>query len=225
MSDRETAYWCVNFDAGAGPMGGEERDVVLRYGLQRCLWAMQYQYRHDHHDYQENTPGGAITANWNAIGRIRPGDWCAAYLRPSTFYAVGEVITPRALARSGGQPVNRDTIGGSQKRRSHAYIDGIVEYTDAAGAFYEDFTDEWHLRNHNPDCAYCQAHPDDLEVWRYPQRIEVARWELVSARGVKVRGIVAAALSPHRRAAFRVSPEFFQRIRAALGAATEPTTT
>jgi hypothetical protein len=63
MSDHETAYWCVNFDVGAGPMGGEKREYVLSHGLRRRLWAMQYQYRHDHHDYQENIPGGAITAN------------------------------------------------------------------------------------------------------------------------------------------------------------------
>lgn len=81
MNEHDTAYWCVNFDAGAGPMGGENRDSVLIYGLRQHLWAMQYQYHHDNHDYQENSGQcGAITANWNAIKAIRPGDWCAAYL-------------------------------------------------------------------------------------------------------------------------------------------------
>jgi hypothetical protein len=138
------------------------------------------------------------------------------------FYAVGEVISPRALARRGGQPINQDTIAATKERRFHAHLDGIVEYTDAAGAFYEDFTDVWHLSNHNPDCARCKALPDDRENWRYPQRIDVARWELVCPAGVKVKGILEEALTPHRRAAFRISPEFFHRIRAALAGTAKP---
>lgn len=221
MNGRKTAYWCVNFDAGAGPQGGLDREHVLHYGLQQQLWLMQYQYHHNRHDFQDNqSQRGSITRNWKAAGGIRPNDWCAAYLRHRRFYAIGKVISRRMRPGSDGPPIYQDTIRDTLHRRSHIHFDGIVEYMDAGGAFYEDFTDEeWNLPNRNPDCAYCQARPTRQEVWRYPQRIDVAEWQQVVLSGVPVDGIATAALSSYRCAAFRVTEEFFRVITDALVAA------
>lgn len=220
MNGRKRAYWCANFDAGAGPQGGLDQGYVLQYGLQQQLWLMQYQYHHHHHDFQDSqSQRGAIARNWRAAGGIRPDDWCAAYLSHRRFYAIGKVISWRERRQS-QQPINQDRIRDTLRRRSHTHFNGIVEYTDAGGAFYEDFVDEeWNLPNHNPLCAFCQARPSRQEVWRYPQRIDVAEWQHVVLSGVRVEGIAAAALTSYRCAAFRVRREFFQLITDALVAA------
>jgi hypothetical protein len=120
---------------------------------------MQYQYRHadDGHDYQHNKNQlGAITRNWKAVKAIRPGNQCVAYLRPRSgrpgrFYAIAEVIAPRK------DGVYEDTVARTLDQRTHVYLEKTVRYTDAKGAFYEDFTDEWKLPLNNPRCRRCAS--------------------------------------------------------------------
>jgi hypothetical protein len=213
MSRSQTAYWCVNFDRDAGPLGGQAEEYVLNHGLSQHVWLMHYQYAHSGHEFQDNPhQRSAITKNWKAAGRIRPGDWLAAYLPHQRFYAVGRVIRPRK------QGTYRDTIRRTLGQRGHIHLAGaVVEYTDACGAFYEDFTDKWRLSLNNPRCASCCAHPNRRdEIWPYPQRVDVAEWQHLRTQGVRVPGIARAALSSYRCSAFPVTAGFFQAITDAL---------
>lgn len=214
-------HWCLNFDGGAGPLGGQPPEYVLAHGLERRLWLMQYQYRHrcngHDHDFQENERQlGAITRNWRAVKEIAPGNWCVAYMvprpdRPGRFYAIAEVIAPRKAR------VHPDEIERTVEERSHNCLVGTVDYTDAAGAFYEDFTDEWNLPLNNPLCAYCSGHPSALdEVWVYSQRVDVRKWQYYVSAGVEVPGLSEAAPQGYRAAAFPISERFFDQIRSEL---------
>lgn len=204
------AYWCVNFDGEAGPMGKLPKEYVLRHGLQEQAWLMHYQYSHGGHIYQGHPDQVvATTTNWRSLGGIRPGDWLAAYLPSSRFFSVGEVITRRKRERHLQQVLHRDTIARTTCQHGHRYLQGIVDYTDAS-AFYEDFTDEWSLDLTNP---YSQL----PETWAYPQRVDVAEWKHVVEDGVEVRGLAQAAPFPaYRRAAFEIPESFFEKIRVAL---------
>jgi hypothetical protein len=209
-------FWCLNFDGGAGPLGGVPAEYVLDHGIRENLWLMQYQYRHaeDGHDYQQNERQiGAITRNWRAVRDIRPGDWCVAYLRPSPerrgrFYAVAEVTEPRVPL------AHEDEVARTVRKRRHVHLDGTVGYVDAAGAFYEDFTEGWELRLNNPLCGACGMHPQRRdEVWKYPQRVAVKKWRHYVPGGVLLPGLSEAAPAGYRAAAFPTTEAFFDQIR------------
>ena len=166
------------------------------------------------HDYQEKKPPGTITKNWNAAGGIRAGDWCVAYLKHSRFYAIGKVTSPRK------QRIHQDTFERTQRDHRHIYLDGTVAYGNAEDAFYEDFTDEWDLPLNNPICASCKAHRGQRnEVWQYPQRIDVEKWEHWVQKGVPLKGLDKAVRSisgSYRIAAFKIPRFFFDKIRTTL---------
>jgi hypothetical protein len=218
MGKHNIAYWCVNFDAGAGQLGGMDEDYVLRHGLRRNVWLMQYQYDHYGHDYQVTKPFGNIKKNWNAAGRISVGDWCAAYLRGCRFYAIGKVISPRK------RRIHRDEFERTHREGCHLYFSGTVAYSDASDAFYEDFSDAWSLPLNNPDCVSCQLRPNRRkEIWLYPQRVDVNKWEYQVEDGVDMSGeglAEAVIWGWYRNAAFQISELFFNEIRRRLQQAT-----
>src|SRR5947209_7207010 len=93
--------WCVNFDV----------ELVLQHGLTDGMWLMQYQYSHGGHDFQGHPDQIAATsANWNILRGIEAGDWFAAFLPNSTFYAIGKVIEPRARPRHSAAAQHTDTV-------------------------------------------------------------------------------------------------------------------
>jgi len=163
-----SAYWCVNFDAVSGLMvyGGEE--LILSHGLdgENPHWLMQYQYGHGGHEYQHNSQQSSaiINRNWNGAGRIRPGDLLVAYLRGRRFYAIGTAREPR-------KPKNDiDYLKRTQTEHCHKHLKGIVYYPDAAGALYEDFTDQWIVKGYNYSCRYCL---DMCRRWRQENGIDL----------------------------------------------------
>ena len=211
-------------------MAGEKDDFILRHGLFQNIWLMQYQYRHngDGHDYQSTKWPGTITRNWNAAGRIKVGDFCAAYLKGCRFYAIGKVIAPRKTI------LQQDKFRRTREQKRHTYLTGTVGYEDACGesgdetriAFYEDFTDDWRLKLNNPHCSVCQNRPNQLiEVSSYPQRIDIENWmyqnenpENEDPEGVDMRGkgLQNAIIGPRRTAAFQVKKEFFKSVQKQL---------
>jgi hypothetical protein len=72
-----------------------------------------------------------------------------AYLRPNTFFAVGKAREPRKAAN------HEDAVNRTLTQHSHIYFDGVVHYTDAEGAFYEDFTDPFKVVTYNYFCGRC----------------------------------------------------------------------
>ncbi len=160
---QQPRYWCLNFDSVD----------VLNYGLANSVWMMQYQYAHGGQTNQGHKIR-RITANWNAAKRIKPGDWCVAYLKGSKFYAIGKAISPRKKMTH--QDTVQRTLGGTPvTERRHLYYDGVVYYADAAGAFYEDHGDTFAVTWSSSD--YEQA---PLETYSYPQRIDVDKWQYAS---------------------------------------------
>lgn len=198
--------WCGNFDGDAGPLGKEPREYALRHGLAESMWLMQYQYPYKGHTYQGGQP---ITKNWRAAAEIEPGDWLVAYLCPKRVFAIGEVIQRRHRSRHREQQRHEDTIERATNERSHRYLHGVVDYTDAR-ALYEDFTDTWNLRVTNPRSK-------GAETWRYPQRIDVAEWLHVVQAGIQVEG-PWTNVPPYKiqLAVFQIPDSFFERIRRAL---------
>jgi hypothetical protein len=174
------------------------------------MWLMQYQYSHGGYEFQGHLAQlAATTANWNILMGVKVGDWFAAYLPNSTFYAIGEVIEPRVRARHVGAAMHIDTVARTVRERRHRYLDGVVRYCDAA-ALYEDFTDQW-------TCPNAHATENQPSAWQFPQRIEVREWEHVVPRGVQVDGLSSAAPLPaYRRAAFEIPEAFFETIAAKL---------
>ena len=146
--DGKPRYWCLNFDL----------PEVLEHGLRNGAWMMQYQYSHDRKPYQGHKIR-AITNNWRSAARIKPRDWCLAYLKGNKFFATGEVVAPRKAATH-HDTVER-TLRGAPGERRHLYYDGIVYYTDAAGGLYENHTDVWRV---------------GLGEYSYAQRVDVAEW-------------------------------------------------
>jgi hypothetical protein len=196
---RMARFWCVNFDA----------EEVLQHGLQENFWAMQYQYSHGGHVYQ-GSPNQlhSTTKHLKAVVEVEAGDWLVAYLKPKTFFAVGEVIEPRQRAWQRGHQVHEDSIERTVTEQSHRFLDGIVRYTET-GVYYDDFTDPWLLSGIN-------SYSEQREVWKYPQRIDVREWEDKSA-GVQVDGLAEAVAFPlYRLAVFELPKSFFEIIRARL---------
>jgi hypothetical protein len=197
-------HWCMNFDA----------EEVLRHGLQENFWAMQYQYSHDGRIYQGNPSQlPSTTKHLRTVADVHTGDWLVAYLKPKTFYAVGEVIEPRTRSRHRDQPIHEDSIGRTVTEQTHRFLDGIVRYTPETTIFYEDFTDPWVLSGIN-------SYSEQPEDWRYSQRIDVREWEHEGA-GVQVDGLGEAVDFPlYRNAVFEIPETFFNIIRARLQAQT-----
>ncbi len=195
------AFWCVNFDADPS---------VLDHGLEERTWLMQYQYSHNGHAYQgQQNQIAATTKNWNAARTIKPGDWLAAHQPGNRFYAVGEVIAPRSRDRHHGQPLHEDSVGRTVREHTHHFLDGIVRYADAQ-AFYEDFTDGWSR-------SVVNRHSHKAEPWKYPQRVDVDRWQHVNLDGVEMKGL-SKYVPPYkiRLAAFEIPNSFFSEIRTRL---------
>ncbi len=144
---------------------------------------------------------------------VEEGDWLVAYLKPKTFYAVGQVIEPRKRARHRGQPVHEDSIERTVTEQIHRFRSGIVRYTPETMVFYEDFTDPWVLSGIN-------SYSEQWEDWKCPQRIDVREWENLCT-GVKVDGLAEAVSFPlYRLAVFELPEPFFEIIRARLQAGT-----
>lgn len=192
-------FWCVNFDA----------EEVLQHGLQENFWAMQYQYSHGGHVYQ-GSPAQlpSTTKHLRAVVDVEAGDWLVAYLKPKTFYAVGEVIEPRQRGWQHGHPVHDDSIERTVTDQAHRFLDGIVRYAESR-VYYDDFTDPWILSAVN-------SYSEKTEDWKYPQRIDVREWEYKSA-GVQVDGLAEAVAFPlYRLAMFEIPQSFFEIISARL---------
>lgn len=193
-----TRYWCANFD------GDEE---TLKYGLDENLWAMQYQYSHGGHTYQSNRDQlPSTTRNWREAARVEVSDWLVAYLAPSRFFAIGEVIEPRKRVRHQKQRVHTDFIKRTTWEHSHRFLDGVVRYTSETSCFYEDFTDEWFSLH-------------GKEKWKYAQRIDVRKWENIRPSGISLPGLLDAARSCKsmmRVSVFRISKSFFEQIKKRL---------
>lgn len=188
-----TRYWCANFD-------GDEK--VLTYGLDENLWAMQYQYKHGGHTYQHDQLA-STTRNWHEAARVKASHWLVAYLRPSSFFAIGKVIEPRERDRHRKKPVHEDTIRRTTKDHTHRFLNGIVRYPSETSIFYEDFTDDWFL-------------PHGKEEWKYAQRIDVRKWENIRPSGVSVPGLLGAARSCGsltRVSVFRIPKPFFEKVK------------
>ena len=153
----------------------------------------------------------ATPANWNNLTEVAVGDWLVAYLKPSTFYAVGEVIKPRNRTRHVGATLHDDTVARTVQERRHRFLEGVVRYSDAK-VLYEDFTESgsWTV----PVPAGRDSQP---AAWHYPQRIDVREWELVVPKGVQLDGLGAeVAVSAIRKAALRISDGYFRKIVNAL---------
>ena len=217
QAQRVPAYWCVNFDR-------DQR--VLRYGLDRKLWLMQYQWPHEDydgrvHDFENWSqsedgtlfrPGARFCANWSQIRCIHSGDWCVAYLpSPARFYAIGEVIKPRKSLTL------TDNIARTLREERHLHFSQTVQYTDSEGdAFYEDFTEDWYIPLNNPRCRACRTDPEVRERCKYAQRIDVEQWKCRRDEGVRMIGLQNGRLENIGLAAFRISKEFFDEVKASL---------
>lgn len=152
--------WCGNFDRGAG----KDQCEVLQHGLRINSWVMQYQYEHGGYEYQGNRRQKARTTEaLKTMYDVRIGDVLIAYLKGSKFFAIGRVVAPRKLTRLPASKLQVDSIERTIDERCHQYLSGIVKYRDAP-AFYDDFTDKWHLdtKHHGPDAP---------AFWPYAQRI------------------------------------------------------
>jgi hypothetical protein len=64
-----TKYWCVNFDSEAS----------LQHGIKQNLWMMQSQYADDHGNEHQGYKKGAISRNWNQVGKIKHGHRFVGY--------------------------------------------------------------------------------------------------------------------------------------------------
>jgi hypothetical protein len=196
----ENNFWCANFDM----------KPCLEHGIANNLWLMQYQYEDDHgHTYQGDKKA-AIRKNWERLGEIRSGDYLVAYLKPNTFFAIGEVRTPR---RPQTKKDHSDTIGEYlDRRRSHQHKTGFVYYSPV---LYENFSDKWELPSKDKGPEH------KAETVRYPQRIDVKKWENYVQGGMRVNGLLSV-VKPYelQKAVFRIPKEVFCRIRDELAGGT-----
>ena len=104
---------------------------------------MQYQYSHSGGVYQGSPKQlHSTTRHLKEVMKVKAGDWLVAYLKPKTFYAVGEVVEPRRRAWQRGHPVHKDSVERTTSEQTHQFLDGIVRYTETP-VFYDDFTDPW----------------------------------------------------------------------------------
>jgi Domain of unknown function (DUF3883) len=180
-------YWCANFNTAD----------CLKHGLEKKLWMMQYQYSDGHGPTYQGDRKAAIRRNWKQVEQIADGDWLVAYLKPQRFFAIGKVILPR-------RPKSPDDFSETideylNRQSSHEHASGHVYYTSV---FYEDFSDPW-------------RRPDD-PLMRYPQRIDVDRWQWLVHDGVSVAGLKDVRLYDLQNAVFRIDEEYFERIKADL---------
>ena len=188
-----TTCWCANFDGGP----------VLDHGLEINAWLMQYQYEHGGFEFQGNRrQKGKTTAALKSLCDISIGDWILAYLSGNAFFAIGQVCQPRKVSRG---DIHTDTVARTVLERRHIHLDGIVRYADAE-AFYEDFTDSWSL-------SIDPRRPKQPPRWRYPQRIDVTRWDNVVPNGITMTGLATAAPFPEfRKPIFQVDAGFFHAV-------------
>ena len=196
-------HWCANFDN----LG------VLQHGLSRHCWCTQYQYEHGGFEYQGNIRQKArTTVTWNSLTDVSIGDYIIAYLRPSKFFAVGQICKPRKVVKKAASALYTDKVSRTTDEWEHLHFDGIVRYSDAP-AFYEDFTDHWSFSTDGVSGIEPPSYP-------YAQRIDVVEWEHVVPNGVPVAGLsVAAPLPDYRKPIFQVKDEFFTIVKTALCAA------
>lgn len=188
-ADNLTRYWCANFAFDEG----------LKYGIEKNLWMMQYQFADEAiHEFQAD--GSAqIVRNWRRLAEIKSGDRLAAYLKKNRFFATGTVITPRRMRAA------TDTFGSIEnylaQKQSHKHKSGFVYYTPV---FYEDFSDKWRA-------------PHDK--WsRWPQRIDVDDWLNFVPSGVEIKGLSDIPLDQIRSAVFEIDKRFFDEIERRLAA-------
>jgi hypothetical protein len=177
-------YWCVNFDHPA----------CLEHGIRNKLWLMQYQYADDHGRVFQGNKKGAIRKNWERLETIKPNHWFVAYLKPSTFFAVGKVIKPRRAKTA--QDHTNSIATYLEQKRSHRQATGYVYYTSV---FYENFTDKWTL-------------PAD-PLMRYPQRIDVDQWRCYVPNGITREGLLGK-VPPYelQKAVFEITKSDFEAI-------------
>ena len=201
--------WCGNFDRGAG----KDECEVLQHGLRINSWVMQYQYEHGGYEYQGNLRQKARTTEaLNSMCDVHIGDTLVAYLKGSMFFAIGRVVEPRKLSCLPASKLQVDSIKRTtaKNEKCHQYLSGLVKYRDAP-AFYDDFTDKWHLdtKHHGPDA------PPFLP---YAQRIDIDEWKYEVEGGVVVHGLADVVAFPrYRQPLFEIrDKKFFKRIENAL---------
>ncbi len=195
-SKNQPKYWCVNFDG----------TPILKHGIGINSWLMQYQYEHGGYTYQTKKKTN-LTKAWNAVRAVSTGDWLLAYLSHKTFYAIGEVISPRAFSDVKAV-VSTDEVARTLSENSHHFFKGLVRYTDAP-MFYEDFSDRW---NYKPQ----SVENGDPPTFPYAQRIDVASWKHFNQNGVIADGLANASQKRYRQAIFQINKDFFDVVSAAL---------
>jgi hypothetical protein len=189
-------YWCGNFDT----------ESVLSHGLAINSWLMQYQFEHGGFDYQGTRRQKGMTKEaWKMLTRVSIDDWILAYLPNNTFFAFGQIREHR-IGKI--KPVHTDSVKRTVKEACHLFFEGIVQYKDAP-AFYEDFTDDWHVK-----LDKTKSQPPK---WPYAQRMDVVKWEGVVLEGIQVAGLASAAPLPeYRKPLFEIDGEFFEKIKTSL---------
>lgn len=179
-------YWIANFDI----------EECLQHGLRNKLWMMQYQYSDAEGNVFQGDRPSSVTTNWRQVKDVQVGDFLVAYLSrartPNGFFAIGRVIAPRKKPNHVGKV--EDYI---RSKQSHEFSKGIIHYIDAP-AFYEDFNDEWRL--------------SDNSLNRYPQRLDVERWNLVCETGVPWLREINVGPSQQRRALFQIKKSWYTKI-------------
>lgn len=180
-------YWCVNFDF----------PDCLIHGIEKNLWLMQYQYADEKGHVFQDDRKAAIRRNWEQLAKVKPGDWFVAYLKTNTFYAIGQVITPRKTKTT--QDVMDNIEDYLERKESHEHTKGCVYYSPV---FYEDFTDKWRDPNNS--------------LQRYAQRIDVDQWLYYVPDGVVVKGLNKIPVPEIQKAVFEIPKSLFETISKTL---------
>lgn len=195
-SKTQPKYWCVNFDC----------TPILEHGIEIKSWLMQYQYEHGGYAYQAKKKAN-LTKAWNAVRGVSTGDWLLAYLSHKTFYAIGEVISPRAFSDV-KSVVSTDKVVRTLDESSHRFFKGIVRYSDAP-MFYEDFSDLWRYKTQSMENG-------DPPTFPYAQRIDVESWKHFYQNGIIADGLADASQKRYRQAIFQIKKDFFDVVSDAL---------
>ena len=188
-------FWCANFDNYS----------ALTHGIAINSWLVQYQYEHSGFDYQGNKKQrGMVSRSWKDFSDVRIGDWLVAYLKTSTFFAIGQVRSPRVFDNA-TMDIHDDTVERTLDTKSHKYLTDIVRYEDAPG-YYEDYTDPWRYHIEEPDDG---VPPSFL----YPQRIDVDTWLHYSEDGVYLEGLgPIVPIHQLREPLFRIPKTYFDDV-------------